>query len=332
MSNVTRTTMADAIKTQYERRLLTRALPRLIHGRFGMKARLNKHGSYELRKYGSLAAVTSSLTEGTTPTEQAAPSLTLTTITPAFYGAWLGHTDEIEMEAYDPLVSEMSSILGEQAGISADTLIRNALTDGATKDYSGSQASRDALDAPSHNLSYTDFLKQIAALEAANALPADGNDFIVILHPDSWATLMSDAEFVNLFTEEAPDSALRSGYVGRILRCKIYVSSNAREYVDGGVGDTDVYSMLFIAREAYGHVGMAGIDPKVVDLGNEKAGPMTGMNVKPVEIIAKQLGSAGSSDPLNQRATLGWKMAFAVSVLNSAWIRDLEHTTILSDS
>ena len=332
MANVNRTTMADAIKTQYERRLLTRALPRLVHGRWGMKARINKYGSYELRKYGSLAAITTALTEGTTPTEQSAPSLTLTTITPVFYGAWLGHTDELEMQEFDPLVSEMSAILGEQAGVSADTLIRNDLTANATKDYSGSQSARTDLDSPSHDLAYIDFLKQMAALEAANALPVDGNDFVVVIHPDSWATLMNDATFVNLFIEESPDSALRSGYVGRILRCKIYVSSNAREYVDGGVSTTDVYSMLFIGRESYGTVGMAGIDPKVVDMGNEKGGPMTGKRVRPVEIIAKQLGSAGASDPLNQRATLGWKMAFAVSVLNSAWVRDLEHTTILSDA
>jgi len=49
MANINQTTMADAIKTQYEKRLLTRALPRLVHGRFGSEARLNKMGSYELR-------------------------------------------------------------------------------------------------------------------------------------------------------------------------------------------------------------------------------------------------------------------------------------------
>ncbi len=49
MSELTQTTMSDAIKTQYERRLLTRALPRLVHGRWGTTARLNKYGSYELR-------------------------------------------------------------------------------------------------------------------------------------------------------------------------------------------------------------------------------------------------------------------------------------------
>jgi len=143
---------------------------------------------------------------------------------------------------------------------------------------------------------------------------------------------MLDSTFVNLFTEETPDTALRHGYVGRFLRCNIYVSSNAREYADEGVGSTtDVYSMLFIAKESFGTVGMAGMLPKDVDSAGVRGHNMTGQRVKPVEIIAKQLGSGGSTDPLNQRATLGWKMAFASSILNSAWIRNLEHTTIASD-
>ncbi len=45
MANNTQTTLAGALKTQYERRLLTRALPRLVHGRWGMTARLNKMGA-----------------------------------------------------------------------------------------------------------------------------------------------------------------------------------------------------------------------------------------------------------------------------------------------
>lgn len=336
MTNLTQTTLSDAVKTQYERRLLTRAVPRLVHGRWGITARLNKFGSYELRKYGSLSAVTSALTEGTTPAEQSAPSLTLTTITPLFYGSWIGHSDELEMTVFDPLISEVSSILGEQAGLSADTLIRNTLTDGATVDYSNGKAGRTSLDAPADDISYADFIRQVAALEASDALPVDGEDYICIIHPHSWASLMTDPVFVNLFSHEADGSntsPIRTGYVGRILRCKIFVTSNAREYTDGGVGSTtDVYSMLFIGRESYGYVGMAGITPSIVDNGGTMAKPLTGQSVKPVEIIVKQLGSAGSADALNQRATIGWKMSLATSVLNSAWVRNLEHTNSFSDS
>ncbi len=333
MANNTATSLASAIKTQYERRLLTRALPRLIHGRWGLKARLNKMGSYELRKYGALSAVTSALVDGGTPAEQSAISLTLVTVTPSFYGAWLGYTDEIDMQAFDPIVSEFSAILGEQAGLSADTLVRNAITDGATKDYAGSATSRATIDAPAHALTYADFIKQVAALEAANAMPVDGEDFICIMHSYTWATLMQDPTFVNLFTEAgdlSDNNPIRSGYVGRVLRCKIYVSSNSRSYT--GTLTNTVYSMLFIAREAYGCVGIGATTPNLdVDSAANKATNMTGQNVKPVQVILKSLGSAGADDPLDQRATVGWKMSLGEQLTNSAWIRDLEHANVASD-
>ena len=333
MANNTQTTLADGIKTQYERRLLTRALPRLIHGRWGMQARLNKVGAYELRKYGALSAVTSALTEGTTPSEQSAISLTLVTITPSFYGAWLGYTDELDMTAFDPIISEFSSILGEQAGLSADTLIRNTLTDGATKDYAGAASTQRSEVGSADVISFAEFINQVAALEAANALPVDGDDFIVVMHPNSWAKLMQDATFVAMFQQEASrdsNSPIRSGLVGRILRCKVFVSSNSRVYSGAGESSADVYSMLFIAREAYGYVGMAGSFPNLVDGAPESnISGMTGQNVKPVEIILKQLGSAGADDPLNQRATIGWKMSLGIAMTNAAWARDLEQNATL---
>ena len=106
------------------------------------------------------------------------------------------------------------------------------------------------------------------------------------------------------------------------------------DFRDGGVGSTtDVYSMLFIARESHGFVGMAGSFPNLNVDGapNTNMSGMTGQQVKPVEVIVKQLGSAGSADPLNQRATIGWKMSLGFAVTNSAWLRDLEHTNVASD-
>ena len=330
MPNLTQTTLSDAIKTQYEKRLLTRAVPRLIHGRWGKLATLNGFGSYELRKYSGLSAITAALTEGATPAEQSTPTLTPITITPLHYGAWIGYTDELEMTVFDPIISEVSSILGEQAGLSADTLVRNDLTDNATADFSGAATSRATLDAPAHNISYADFIKQYTALLAADAIPLEGSDFVCIIHPHTIASLMQDATFVNLFVQESSDSPIRSGYVGKILQCRIYVSSNAREYTDEGIGSTtDVYSMLFIGQEAHGYVGFANVTPDMMDSGGDGFATNTGKQVKPVEIILKQLGSG--DDPLNQRATIGWKMALATTVLNATWVRNLEHTNSFSD-
>lgn len=50
MSEMNTAGFADSIKVQYERRLLTRALPRLVHGRWPTKASINGFGSYEVRR------------------------------------------------------------------------------------------------------------------------------------------------------------------------------------------------------------------------------------------------------------------------------------------
>ena len=332
MANLNQTTLSDAIKVQYEKRLLTRAVPRFVHGRWGKLASLNGYGSYELRKYSGLSAITSALSEGATPAEQSTPTLALTTITPLFYGAWIGHTDELEMTVFDPLISEVSSILGEQAGLSADTLIRNTMTDSATDDFSGGAASRVTLDAPQHNITYADWVKQYTTLLANDARPLEGADYVCIMHPHTLASLMNDPTFVNMFVQETSDNPMRSGYMGRILQCRVYISSNARSYADSGVdSSTTVYSMLFIGSEAYGYLGFGNIAPDMMDSGGDGFDTNTGKQVKPVEIIVNQLGSAGSADPLRQRATVGWKMALAASVTNANWILDLEHTNTFSD-
>ena len=183
MADINTTTFSDAIKTFYEKRLLMRAIPRYVHGRWAMRPRINKFGAWEVRRYGSLAANTTALIEGTTPAETAAPAPTLITMTPTFYGAWMGFSDLVELQAYDPIISEMSAILGEQVGLSADSIVRDELNTYGTIDYSGGVTAVGDLDSPAHDISYKDIVQQYAELEASGALPVDGEDFVVIIHP-----------------------------------------------------------------------------------------------------------------------------------------------------
>lgn len=333
MTTITTTTMSDAIKTQYEKRLLSRAIPRYVHGRWAVRARLSKNGTYELRKYGALSANTTQLTEGTTPAETVATTPTLTTVTPSYYGTWMGYSDLVDLLNYDPILSEMTGILGEQAGLSADTLVRNEIVASATIDYSAGQSALANLTSPTHDISYADIVRQYAYLEAESALPVDGEDFILILHPHSYASLMLDTTFVNLLVQEAPNSAIRNGYIGRLLRMKIFVSANVSEWADVGYGSTtDVYAAIFIGRESYGILGLAGYpEPSSVDNQGPDGRPLTGQKIKPVEIIIKPVGSAGAADPLNQRGSLAWKMCLTPHIMNSAWIRVVKHTNAFSN-
>ena len=138
-------TLTAAIKTLFERRLLMRALPRLVHGRWAQPARWKGYGTYEVRRWGSLPLVSVALTEGNDPAETNVPTVTQITMTPAWYGAYIEYTDQLLLTSFDPALSEISAQLGEQAGLSIDTLLRNDLTDNATTDFAGGATVRTGL-------------------------------------------------------------------------------------------------------------------------------------------------------------------------------------------
>lgn len=230
------------------------------------------------------------------------------------------YTDKLEMQAIDPVISETSGILGEQAGLSFDTLLRAALVAGATADYTGNATSTATLNPTTDKANYGDFLGALATLENNSAMAPDGG-FGVITTPFAWAQLMQDPTFVALFTREG-GASIRQGRMGTILNCAVYISSNAYSVADTGVGGADVHSLMFIGKEAFGIAGMGNTLPQLpaADGGGEALGTnMTGKPVKPVEILIKGLGETGF-DPLNQRGTIGWKATYDDEILNADWI------------
>lgn len=73
---------------------------------------------------------------------------------------------------------------------------------------------------------------------------------------------------------------------------------------DGGANGQPVYSTLVIGADAYG----------VTD-------------IKDIENITKQLGSGGTADPLNQRATMGWKAHHLAKILSNEYMVRIETTS-----
>lgn len=74
---------------------------------------------------------------------------------------------------------------------------------------------------------------------------------------------------------------------------------------EGGASGLDVYSTLIIADDAYGVTEVTGGG---------------------LQHIVKQLGSAGTGDPLNQRATVGWKATKTAEILVPQYLVRIETT------
>ena len=79
------------------------------------------------------------------------------------------------------------------------------------------------------------------------------------------------------------------------------------EIVPAGAGSATVYGTVIYGQDAFGSIALGG------EGGN-------------VEIIIKPKGSSGANDPLDQRATIAWKVnGFCCTILQDAFIVRIEH-------
>lgn len=96
-----------------------------------------------------------------------------------------------------------------------------------------------------------------------------------------------------------------------------------RQLVAGGVGSTDITTT---AQDILypGEAGLAGRDVYATLVLGDNAYGTTELTGGGLEHIVKQLGSAGTADPLNQRATVGWKATKAAARLVEAFMVRIE--------
>ena len=96
-----------------------------------------------------------------------------------------------------------------------------------------------------------------------------------------------------------------------------------RQLVAGGIGSTD---LVTTAQDILypGEAGLAGRDVYATLVLGDNAYGTTELTGGGLEHIVKQLGSAGTADPLNQRATVGWKATKAAARLVEAFMVRIE--------
>ena len=273
-------TLSAEMKVYYSDYLIDNALPKLVHDQFGQKHPIPKNGGkqIEFRKYSPLPKLLTPLTEGVTPDGQ---SLTVTTLTAevAQYGGYITLSDMLLLTAIDNKLVQATKLLGNQAGATLDTITREVLNGGTNVIYAGGGASRSAAG----KLGVDDILRAARALKVQNADKIDGS-YVAIIHPDVAYDLMNDERWEAVKTYCDPKDWYE-GEIGRIGGVRFVETTEAKIFVGGAAG-TAVYSTLVLGDNAYGVTEIEGGG---------------------LEHIVKQLGSAGTADALNQRATVGWK-------------------------
>ena len=282
--------LSKEMKTFYSDYLIDMAEPNLVHDQFGQKHPIPKNGGkiIEFRKYDSLPKALTPLTEGVTPNGQKL-SMSVITSTVQQYGGYIELSDILLLTAIDNNLVQATKLLGSQAGRTLDTITREVLNGGTNVQYAeGQVTARNSLvggqASGNHYLTVDAVRRAVRFLKVMNAPKINGS-YVGIIHPDVSYDLMSDPKWVNVKTYSDPDG-IYEGEIGKIEGVRFVETSEAKVFDGAGASGVDVYATLILGADAYGVTEITGGG---------------------LEHIVKQLGSAGTADPLNQRATAGWK-------------------------
>ena len=329
--NLNTVTQVDpAIATFYDRVLLRRGTPFLVHDRFaqtrGIKTRSGNQ--IKFRRYGSLAANTTPLVEGVTPSGK---TVTKTDITATLkgYGDYIRFSDFVSLVNQDAILTEFNEILGEQSGESLDLIFRDIYVAGTNVYYAGSYADASIDTRVEVNTAPTasDFkkiretmignkAKMIAPVVKASSnvgtMPVAPAFWVIVSHElqndledmSGWLPAHQYPNSMPAYAEEIgalPDANMRFLITqnGKVWRHTGGTTGAGTTYRSDDDTNVDVFAALVFGQNAVGKC------------------PLDGNSMKS---IVKAVGSSGAADPLDQRGSAGWKAYTTGAILNDLFM------------
>lgn len=288
--------LAAKMAVYYDRRMLDRLRRNLVFHQFGVKKQLpaNSGKIVQWFRRTDLAASTSTLTEGTVPSPT---GLSATSISAQLsqYGDFTQTSDLIQMTSIDDEIENAVDVLSDKAANSIDQLDRNALDSGTNIAYGGGKSALSTT-ASTDVLNGAEVRKGVRILSAANAQPFDSGYFAWVIHPNNAYDLQSDTAsggWINANTYVDTNN-ISKGQIGRLFGCEFFQTTNVSSTTTGTSGSANVYSTHLLANGGLGVVEFDG----------------------GVHIYVKKSGEQDTSNPLNQFATVGYKMTYANKMLD----------------
>lgn len=311
-----------------EGKMLEHAEPILVLDKFGDSKPLpkNKADTITFRRPVPYTVSTTQLVEGVTP---AAKSIAYVDVSVQMgqYGDLFEISDKVADMNEDPVLSNATMLLGEQAAETKELILWGVLRAGTNVFLSGTGTPTlraHVNDTITLNLqrAVTRSLKNQRAktiTSMVSASPKFGTEavapaFVAFGHTD----LEQDIRDMDGFTptERYDNFSPISPYeVGKVEGVRYILSPVLVPFLGAGSAtlngmvaadatNVDVYPIIYIAKNSYATVPLKG------------AGSMSPVVINP--------GRPSPADPLGQRGYVGWKMYFAALILNEAWISRVE--------
>ena len=285
----------------YEKKLLSTLEPRLVLQPLGKKQKLPKGLGKEVKwlRYDAILGNTTPISEGAPPGETNFVTSNVTAIV-LQYGQFAKISDLLSDVAIDPVLSNLSERFGIAAAKTIEQLIVAELDAQSATQFVGA-ASSNATISLGMLLTHKELVEAMIRQKAALIGPHESGSYVAVLHPNAEYDIMTDVQAGSMldlrkFTD--PKQVL-NGEIGKMYGMRFLVSDKMTPYPGAGATGNDVINAAYvIGEEAFGVVELDG---------------------NSVKMINKKHGSGGTSDPLDQIATVGYKIhGFAAKYLDNA--------------
>lgn len=283
----------------YEKKLLQTLEPRLVLMPLGKKQRLPKGTGKQVKwlRYSAIAGSTSPLSEGTPPAEINFSTSNVTADV-VQYGQFAKISDLLSDVAIDPVLENLSERFGIAASKTIEELIVSELANNCANQNVNNRANFAAIQT-SDLISHKELIEAMVRQKADYIGPHESGSYVVVLHPRAEYDLMVDAQAGSwLDIQKGVDNRpLLNGEVARMYGMRFLVSDKMLTSAGTGASGQDVCQSFVIGEEAFG----------VVELNGDA-----------MKMFIKRHGSAGANDPLDQFATVGYKIhGFAAKYLDA---------------
>ena len=321
--------VSPALLAVYDNTLLERIVPGLIWDKYGVAktvpANSNTKSGFAMR-YKGILPTTTQLAEyngSIKPPVKIVREEVRYDV--AHYGEYIRYTDELDLYDFRKVTSDFLNVLGDHAAASMEAVRRDALRNGTNVIYSGGKTNRAGVISSGSKISDGDIKMAVLKLKAQGA--------------KKHTSMLKGSNKIGT-------TPIRACYIGV---CSIYTTEDLRKLP--GWRDSEEYAAngaLLSDRE----VGMIG-DVRFIENDSDE-GIVTnnngvldenGSHVVEQTIIfgmdayctttvrgkggvatkVKPLGSGGTSDPLDQFGTIGWKAICGAAILNQAFMTRIEH-------
>lgn len=262
-------------------------------------------------RYTNFAEVTTHLTEGVAPTviQLSATAISATLVQDGYVTQI---SDLLDMTNITDNGKAAVERLAEQAGRSIDSFIRRELYNTATNSAApisanvinrfgdGSYANTSAMPSTSARMTTAVIRNAVTALKLQNAAPLVGEDYILVVNPQTSARLRNDSVWqnANQYSGVYAEKIFR-GESGRIEGARViettqipFFASSTAGNVFVSTSDVSVYFSILLGKGALGVTEMGG------------------------GVETYTVTGADKSDPLNQSTLYGWKVTWVPKTLN----------------